>query len=50
MTTILIACVTSYHNCGHEISIPLDVFCVIDYFFSKCYYRITIDLVGQAPE
>ena len=49
VSTILIACDTSYKNCGHEISIPLD-FVVKDYFLSNCDNHIAIPLVGRASK
>ena len=49
MFTIMIACVTSYQNREHEISIPLDFFVVKDYFLSNCEDRTAVALVRQGP-
>ena len=47
MYTILIACGTSYQNCGREIYIPLDCFVVKEYFLGNCDDRTSLALVGR---
>ena len=49
MVTNLTVCGTSYQNCSHEISIPLDCFVVKDYFLSNCDDRTAMALVGRGP-
>ena len=43
------ACITSYQNCGHDISIPLDGFLANAYFLTDCDYHAATALVGRAP-
>ena len=49
MSTLVIACDTSYQKRGHAISIPLDCLVVEDDFLTSCDHLIAIASVAQAP-
>ena len=49
MANILIACVTSYQNCGCGISIRLHCFVAKQHFLSYCNDLTKFALVGPGP-